>query len=137
MEQGKWRVTTEGERLVWSCDGCGEQIEDGDGVLWCDITDVHAVEEATDHYDEEHGSVVTLDELLEYPSSARWRPLHFSCSGVDEVGPYAISVERIRSSWDVLAWTRHLLEKEWVTKHTNWRAIAGAVAEAGGSTEAN
>jgi hypothetical protein len=125
-----------GEQLVWSCDQCGIEIPDSEGIVWCEEHSAIRTAEEKREWDASHRGAVNVDEFLDLPSSMPWTALHFECLPESEVGPYGINVERIRSVWDFLAWTSHLMGKDWVVEATNWPTMVHQLAELGGSKEA-
>jgi hypothetical protein len=79
---------------------------------------------------------VTMDDLRTRARSAPWLSYHGACDPLDERGAYSIDVERVRSGWDALAWTEHLMSKTWLGV-TDWRHVLGRIAKEHGSSEAS
>jgi hypothetical protein len=104
------RVSTlERTRLDWSCAECREAIEDGAGYLWCDVSSA-------------------LDTLR---AEANWR----TSDPDPESGRYVIDVDHLRSPWDLVRWTCHLMEKNWLGA-TNWLQVLRYASDRAGAREA-
>ena len=122
--------------IVWTCSVCGQPVDDGDGWVAVDVHEAIRAERQHREWDQGHTGSVTFDELSSREPPAHWLVLHAECDPLDERGPYSIEVQRIRTAWDVLAWTSHLVEKTWVAA-TDWRQLINDIAKANGSQEAH
>jgi hypothetical protein len=111
-------------------------VGDAAGYVTVDVHEAIRAERSRMQWDQDHPGATTLDELVTRERPVHWVVLHAACDQVDERGPYTIEVERIRSAWDALAWTDHLIGKTWVA-HTDWGSLINQIAKAGGSTEAH
>ena len=70
-------------------------------------------------------------EFLNWPDDARWQVHCWGCNphrDDDCDGCYVIRVERCRTWAQLVEWTAHVLEKEWVGAATNWTEFIRAVA---------
>jgi hypothetical protein len=126
------------------CFTCRKDIADGNGVIHIRHAEVARVEkeqaEATERRVEKAtaegrtgfaADVLTLSEFLDWPQDARWQVHCFACNphrDDDCEGCYAIRVERCRTWAQLVEWTVHLSEKEWVGAATNWMEFIRAVA---------
>jgi hypothetical protein len=114
--------------VTWKCASCGFEIADGDGWVHARMSEVNDQEEAVREWKAKHQpegkSAVSVAQLLDYPEQVNWHALHEVC---DPTGgePYAIGVEDLRTSWDLIKWTVQLLEKSWLAA-TDWREVLRA-----------
>ena len=118
--------------IMWTCSVCDKPVSDGDGYITAGVDDVIRAERERQEWEDANPSSVTLSDLRTYPT-AHWLVFHSACDPDDEKGPYAIEVDRIRSSWTVLAWTAHLMGNTWVSV-TDWHFVIEKVAAAHGGT---
>ena len=103
----------EPHRIDWSCHRCQLPIRDHDGYLYVDtISD-------TPPPPPRRGYVPTLGELLDTPTPEPWRAAHAQCMP-EETVTYTIAVERLRTPWQLLAWTAHIMAKPWAADGTDW-----------------
>ncbi|MFD0629738.1 hypothetical protein ACFQ2K_51235 [Streptomyces sanglieri] len=61
-------------------------------------------------------------ELLEGPDQARWRASHEGCDPERGGSHYLVAAEKLRTRADLLDWTAHLMEKNWLSA-TDWRDL--------------
>lgn len=128
-------------RLAFACDACGDRVTGDAGYVHISMNRVGAVEQAVAAWETEHsppptgdpvkdlmGRMLDRDDLMAYPSPARWRVHHESCDPEPEVGPYKISVSRIDTWPKLVHWTAHLMEKNWL-QHTDWSDILRKIGE--------
>lgn len=126
-------MTTTGTTIEWNCSVCGKAVDDGAGYLTIDIDEVNKVEDARREWDAAHPRDFSVDELLaEYPRDAGWLVFHGDCDPEPDRQSYWFDVGRIRSPWDVVAWTAHLMEKSWLPA-TSWDSLIGKLAKDHGS----
>lgn len=127
---GKQRSTAPAVRsfVSFSCVGCRQPIRDGSGYLTVDHNEIDAVRAAQAEWKDQHGDgLVNMDELLAYPEAARWRPWHAACDpDPDAWRSYTIEIHRLRSLAEIIDWTAHLMEKEWLID-TNWDQVLRSV----------
>ena len=111
------------DRIIWMCSICDKPIEDGEGYVVVNEGDATRAEEEKRSWDTEHDRAMTFDEMSERPEQVAWRVLHAACdSEPDEQEVYQLDVERIRTAWDALSWTSHLIGKPWLSA-TNWSSL--------------
>ena len=84
-------------RLAWTCEVCRFPIADHAGSIFIPYEDIRSIGRREEH-------------------SAEWIVAHFRC---DDRDGYAIDVERIRTHKQALAWTAHLMGKNW-SSWTDW-----------------
>ncbi|MFE3476235.1 hypothetical protein ACFXOI_32265 [Streptomyces bacillaris] len=77
----------------------------------------------TQRYTDPHGGLsLTLDQALEQPDPAQWRAHHETCDPDPEAVHYRIPAAKLRIRADLLDWTAHLLEKNWLP-YTDWQEV--------------
>ena len=121
------------DRIEWICDKCERPIADGEGIVCCDEAAASDRHRRVTDFDEAHGPDMSIAELLARPQDTPWQALHNSCLPEDEVGPYGFGVQRIRTPWEMLAWTEHLLAIHWIYEDTDWLSVVKHLAAVGGS----
>lgn len=105
-------------RLDWTCAACGEPIYDGQGSF---AVSKVGVQDALRIRDEFGSEPVRIRDALHFVTGmACWQPAHDSCRKLFLELHYDIPVERLRTPRDVLAWTAHLIGKNWLSV-TDWR----------------
>lgn len=119
--------------LEFLCDACGRPVEDGHGSLYVLFSELHKRRNAMSAWKaaSEPGTprpAVSLVEALQLPSPAPWHIHHDRCRPRHEGDGYHIDVERIRSWRDLVRWTAHLMEKNWLGD-TNWQVLLGNAAD--------
>jgi predicted GIY-YIG superfamily endonuclease len=106
--------------LVHVCDTCHEPVDDGLGFLEVRYDDIDRHSRAWDEFYKE------LRPLSECPTvqRAHWLVHHDNgwCSPNHGGGSYWIDVERIRTREALIAWTAHLLGKQWLAD-TDWYQV--------------
>lgn len=111
--------------LIWICDECDEPIANGDGYIELTRQERrrHYAETAAyrEKYPEEPG-LLTVVHLTELPERAQWHVLHRSCDDLPDGAGYWFDVARARSHGELLDWTLHLMEKQWIAK-SNWTSF--------------
>ena len=102
------------------CDKCGQQVTTLDGVIDIDKQEVDNVETARAAWEQAHPDpLLSVTEILEMPSAAKWQWGHLNCVTGDM---YQITADRFDELGKALDWTLHLMEKGWL-KHTDWREL--------------
>jgi hypothetical protein len=114
-------VTPQAAALTWMCEVCDMSIADEDGYVTMSFAELHEFKRATKAWDERIDAkypgpwrAYPMSELSDLPNRVRWRVLHRNCDAELESPAYWIAVERIRSAGDVISWSSHLLEKNWI-----------------------
>ena len=125
------------DRIVWRCSACRKVIDDDFGYVLVDVREATRVLEERAAWDEAHQGaldgktlrVIDGNELMTYPRDATWRALHSACDPrPDSESEYCIEVDRCRSPWDLIHWTAHLWEKNWI-RATDWDHVLRVGAE--------
>lgn len=111
----------------WTCHTCGDQVADDDGHVTINYRDIRRHAQQAREWEADAGQVVTMRDLLTYPDQVHWRVYHRDCDPDLESSDYSIDIERIRTPGQVIDWTAHLLEKEWL-QTTDWDAVLRGVA---------
>ena len=115
----KPKLTVVAKRLVWTCQGCGDAIGNGEGGLHVIHEDVHRHREWS--RSREGGGFEPID-LSNFVPAAPWLVFHDECAS-DPRSVYFIDVERIRTFEDVIYWTAHLLESKSWLPFTDWHRL--------------
>jgi hypothetical protein len=128
------------------CMSCRKDIPAGGGVVHIAHAEVHRIEKANAAAREARlarvvaegrtgieAEIVSVEELIEEHQEARWQvhcdacnPHRFNGSLCD--GCYWFAVERCVTWAQLVHWTAHLLEKDWVAA-TNWLDFIRITAE--------
>lgn len=109
--------------IQWTCDVCTYPIEDSRGAVWLSWEDLNR-----SLPDRRQPRVRTAIDVMSAPDGPRWRITHDSCvHPTDLEGGYWIAVEELRTDRDLLSWTAHLMEKNWLYE-TNWDQVLRVVA---------
>lgn len=118
--------------LVWCCQRCDKPIADDDGYLHVNYAEINHVQRETAAWHKRHpaGTVISGAELFTHPGRAPWQAHHRACDPRPESNDYWIGVERIRTHLQVVKWTAHLMEKNWL-EHTSWIDVLRGVAYGG------
>lgn len=114
------------------CDGCGKPIEPGDGYLEVDsgaAFELHRKRRAATHPPANGRSLVPVDvgALMAAGPDIPWQGWHRACDPHPDSGTYWFAVERIATIADVLEWTAHLSEKQWLAS-TDWTRLLRGIA---------
>lgn len=114
--------------LEYLCDSCSRPVADGQGSLYINFSEVRAHQSAHAEWEANRDPAGAIDimSLLGLPKPATWHIHHDVCS-TDGAGDYDIGVEQVRTWRDLLAWTAHLMEKNWLPD-TDWRSVIGNAA---------
>jgi hypothetical protein len=109
--------------VVWNCAACGFAIADGDGWVQVRMGEVMKYEDELAAWSAKHDDDggVGMSDLASHPEPVPWHALHAVC---DSTGgePYAFGVEELRTAWDLVKVTSHIMEKTWLPS-TNWEAV--------------
>lgn len=65
---------------------------------------------------------IDVSDLCGGPDDAPWRLLHATCDDHEDSGDYWLEIAAPLTVDQLLMWTLHLSEKDWVA-HTNWRSF--------------
>lgn len=110
------------------CDACKEPVTGDSGSLWIDNDALTKVVRDVTEWNRKHTRtdgifsghlVVEGAELFTYPDPVRWRAHHSACDPEPDANAYSIAANRIDTWAELLDWTAHLMEKDWLT-HTDW-----------------
>jgi hypothetical protein len=114
--------------ITWNCDICDGPIADEDGYLCVSYGQINKYRDDVRIWEEKHpDGLYSLASLVGYPPAVPWSVLHRRCDPQLEGTDYWISVERINTPGDVIAWTAHLMQKRWLS-WTTWTEILSSVA---------
>lgn len=118
--------------LVWVCEACRGPVPDGDGYIHVRHADVHQVEAAerawrSKYEPDPDTAYISLAAYQEFPQPAHWQTHHRVCDPQPESFDYHFDVARARTHADLLHWTAHLMEKNWL-KHTDWLQLIDRMA---------
>jgi hypothetical protein len=127
-------------RVTWTCEVCGQPIADGEGYVAMSYAELHEYKPALKAWEERIAEAYPgpwraypFSELHDHPSPVRWHVLHGRCDPRPEGDDYWIGTERIRTAADVISWSAHLLEKNWI-QDTTWSDVLREVeGQLGGS----
>ena len=131
-------MSAESQQLVWVCEVCERPIADGKGAVFVRYTDRRAYREGQADLklkgreigpDSTTGRslvIFSAVDLMEAAPAAPWRTMHHKCDTTPGDCAYWFDVARIRTLLDVLSWTRHLMEKNWLGE-TAWGDLLGRV----------
>lgn len=116
--------------LDFICDVCGHPVEDGHGSLYLRFAQLNETRNARADWEATNppGQALSLSSILMSPGLAPWLIHHDACRP-NEADGYHIDVERVRSWRDLVRWTAHLMDKNWLPD-TDWRVLLGNAAYA-------
>jgi hypothetical protein len=111
-------------RIVWFCQECRQPIRDDEGYVEVLFRDIQEYEARYAEWKAKKPNLIAVPATYYFdcPQQARWRIHHRACDPESEQDGYWFGVERIRTHAEVLSWTAHLMEKNWL-KHTDWIAL--------------
>ena len=117
-----------GREFSWHCDICAGPIADGMGYVEIDSREVMRVE-AQERADLEaaaagNDEVLYLD-ALDLPEPVAWHVWHAACDPDPGYSGYWFDVGRARTTAQLLRWSLHLMEKDWIGV-TDWPAFVRA-----------
>jgi uncharacterized protein YfeS len=112
------------------CDFCKKTINVNDegGIIYVPKNAVLEAERITKEI-EEMGKTgpIPANKIDIISSTAYWRTSHYTC-GQDEYPEYQIDISRMKTAKQVIEWTSHLMEKNWIAL-TNWWYFISMLAE--------
>ncbi|MGW2183645.1 hypothetical protein ACWCXX_37630 [Streptomyces sp. NPDC001732] len=111
--------------LFLVCQGCGHRISDDAGYLWAHTAEVNAVQrewKAQHARAADRALAMDLVDLLEGPDQARWQATHVGCDPERGGSHYRVAAGKLRTRADLLDWTAHLMEKNWLPA-TDWHDL--------------
>ncbi len=129
-------MTTANGTLTMHCDVCDEPVVGELGYITIDIEAVKEREREAVQRKIQNRRGVVYPQIIHAaerrrPRLAPWRIYHRGCDPNPDANSYEFDVYRCCTERDLLGWTAHLLEKEWL-KHTDWRIFIHGVLQANG-----
>lgn len=115
-------------RIDWRCDVCKEPVKNGTGYIEADTRTAQAYGRAyVDFEAKEHEKAkasggwprVDLEALWDLPDPGAWHVYHRACDPEPDYSGYWFAIERCRTQTQLLDWTAHLMEKNWLA-WTTW-----------------
>lgn len=119
------RPTTAATNVIrHTCGACRKIVLPKTGYVHIDTRIVHEVERVTKEFWKKQDArgpwaAVSMSDLMDLPEDAQWMTHHASCDPIPECSGYWFAVERIQTYEQMLSWTAHLMDKDWL-KYTNW-----------------
>lgn len=110
------------------CDVCKKPIEVDSGYLWIDNDEINKTLSAAADWKRKHtitegpltgGKMYSAGDLFDYPEAVQWQAHHHACDPSQKANAYSIQADRITTWAELLDWTAHLMEKDWLG-HTDW-----------------
>lgn len=122
--------------LVWTCHICGKPVADEEGCILVRTKDMN--DYRNDPARKEPGPsgfvIYNAAEMMDLRSPAPWVAEHYDCC--EGCGAYyEFDVARIRTLTQVIDWTAHLMQKNWL-EETDWPRLLRKVHKQTGETEA-
>ena len=119
-----------GDQLVWISSICNKPVGDYQGHIFVDMVEVlkRQREPVGDYIDFRESGKGILSGL------AHWQVTHDDCDPDLGRESYAMPIADVRSCWDVLASTSHLMGKDWLSV-TDWFSVLGRIAREHGSNQ--
>jgi len=118
--------TRQPDDLVWLCDACREPVENGGGWVTISYAEIGEHQRQDKIIDAaalaRGGGSWKIYNLADIQDSVRWHVYHRECDPEPDGPDYWIEVSRIRTLPQLVHWTAHLLEKNWISD-TNWNSI--------------
>lgn len=118
--------------LAWMCGVCRGLIKDGDGYLYVSGKEFYDYEEQCEIHEEkrrkEYGDGIRSRmydsvSIADIPKLVPWRILHGNCGEDESISSlYWIGVERARTMAQILDWSMHMMEKNWLMS-TDWASF--------------
>jgi hypothetical protein len=133
-------MSTTTPELAAICQTCHKPIAAGEGSIWIKKTDLNATEQAAREWEERQEErtrqnngmpVYSALDLSEYPDEAHWRVSHHACSDTS-TAMYSFEVQRCSTWAELVHWTAHLMEKDWL-RHTDWSDMLRETSDGSGS----
>ena len=116
--------------VIWMCHHCSKIASEG--WVWlrgAEMNKAYEAMQASTELNERTGGVYSLSELMKLPDGGKWSVTCSDCyeEDMERMNDYDISIDRISNVQDVLDWTLHLMNKNWL-EYTNWGDfVRGAV----------
>lgn len=118
--------------IHWRCDKCQKEIADDDGAVWidhCVVNQRTADYKEWEESDPNKGSFYRdIAYLMKMPPAVKWNVHHYDCADIPDFTGYDLDVSSVRTEWDLIHTTAHLMGKAWVPEHTNWEDILNRAA---------
>lgn len=113
----------------WVCADCNELIADGEGGAGVDVLRVMDVARAIEAWEDDHrdeDGTVSFNVMGsdQPPDPVGWAVQHTECARF-EGQEYVVPVEHLRDPWELVRWTAHLMEKNWLP-YTDWDSLLQA-----------
>lgn len=105
------------DAVVWVCDQCREPIDGNDGFIGIGFDVIRTA------ITEQRGGEFDLTDLDD-EDEPMWRVLHTECDPDPDYPCYDISVSRVTTRAQLLAWCAHLSTKSWLP-YTDWLDVVG------------
>ena len=123
------------DQLVWICSICNKPVADYRGHIFVDMAEVlkrrgkaeTSIELVSDLKRQFEAGILGAD-------LAHWQVMHDDCDPDLGRESYAMPIADVRSCWDVLASTSHLMGKDWLSV-TDWFSVLGRIAREHGSNQ--
>ncbi|KQV20546.1 MULTISPECIES: hypothetical protein [unclassified Kitasatospora] len=116
------------------CNACKKPIDDQTGTLWVSNPDLNNYQDAQAAWETRNTMtlpggaeivVVNAADLIDHPRRAQWRAHHDACHGETVTTVYEIQAHRLKTWADLVSWTAHLMEKDWLGD-TDWAPLLDA-----------
>lgn len=127
-------MSTTTQTLTWTCNGCGQSVDDGAGYIHVNETRVAAVAKGRCEVEERvraksRGGLEMWSggDLMAVPQPEPWRVHHRDCDLEPDSIDYHFDVARARTHGHLLSWTSHLMHKRWIDD-TDWPEFIGRMA---------
>lgn len=123
--------------IEWMCEVCGQFIKKGAGYIQCPTAELQRYEDEMAAWREEYPDKGPVDgfapvdwtALFAMPDKAHWTVVHRECDPLPDDDGYWFGTERALSAIDLLQWTAHLMEKDWLDQ-TDWQRFIHVTAAA-------
>lgn len=129
--------------LEWACEICGETIDDGDGYIELPRSERRRYTEQLKDWESDNPQPDVEPTLCEQlrniqtdwnrfvsmPAKAHWWAIHRTCDPNINSGGDWFDVATIRTHFDVLDWTAHLMSKNWIND-TDWHRLIKRITKA-------
>ena len=124
------------DTLTLRCHVCDKPVTGKSGYVCVDKKAVYETQRLVEEWEARNpGPVISGSALLDYPSSTPWHIYHRTCDPrPDSDSDYWFWASQVRTAFDLLGWTAHLLGKEWL-KDTNWSEFLYGILKANGWRE--
>ena len=113
--------------ITWRCEVCTEPIDDKLGMLWVDIVEATKAIRARREWDAMPRANGEPLALTNRPRAVPWHRVHYNCDPIPDAAAYMIEIEKIRSPWQLIEWTSHLMGKAWIDG-SDWASCIGRLA---------